>query len=292
MPASSSRTPCARCSRSGLRRARPRHQQRRFGRLPGHGGPARGGAAGRPRRARRDGLRHRHGHRDRRQPQAVDPRRSLPRRHLGAPRPRAQRRQRARARRPAGRQRGRARLPADLPRHRLRRRPPCPARRQARRSPGGSARCPIARPRSPSDGAGRARPQARDAPAGGFFERSLERDDPELAAALGAGARAPAEPDRADRVGEHRQPGGARRPGLGADQQVRRGLSRPALLRRLRVRRRRRGARDRARASSCSAAASPTSSRTAARRPTSRRSWRSRRPATPCSACRSPPAAT
>ena len=38
------------------------------------------------------------------------------------------------------------------------------------------------------------------------------------------GTRPPARRDRADRVGEHRQPRGARGAGLGADQQVRRGL--------------------------------------------------------------------
>ena len=51
----------------------------------------------------------------------------------------------------------------------------------------------------------------------------------------------------ADRLGELRQPCRARSRRLGAHQQVRRGLSRQALLRRLRVRRRRRAAGDRAR---------------------------------------------
>ncbi len=65
------------------------------------------------------------------------------------------------------------------------------------------------------------------------------------------------------------------RPGLGADQQVRRGLSRPALLRRLRVRRRRRAPGHRAGAASSSAPSTPTSSRTPAPRPT----WPSTSPA-------------
>ena len=59
-------------------------------------------------------------------------------------------------------------------------------------------------------------------------------------------ARPPARRDRADRLGEHRQPRGARGAGLGADQQIRRGLSGQALLRRLPVRRHRRDAGDRA----------------------------------------------
>ena len=58
---------------------------------------------------------------------------------------------------------------------------------------------------------------------------------------------APGARHRADRVGELRLRGGARSGRLGAHQQVRRGLSGPALLRRLRGRRRGRGARDRAR---------------------------------------------
>ena len=57
----------------------------------------------------------------------------------------------------------------------------------------------------------------------------------------------PARADRADRLGEHRLARRARGAGLGADQQVCRGLSRPALLRRLRVRRQGRAARDRPR---------------------------------------------
>ena len=62
-----------------------------------------------------------------------------------------------------------------------------------------------------------------------------------------AGARPAARRDRADRLGEHRLQGGARGAGLGDDQQIRRRLSGPALLRRLPVRRHRRKAGDRAR---------------------------------------------
>ena len=69
--------------------------------------------------------------------------------------------------------------------------------------------------------------------------RTLERHPP--------GEPAPGRPRRADRLGELRQPRGADRAGQPAHQQVRRGLSRQALLRRLRVRRHRRDARHRAR---------------------------------------------
>ena len=62
-----------------------------------------------------------------------------------------------------------------------------------------------------------------------------------------ARARAPAAHAGDDRVGELRAAGRPRVPGLRADEQVRRGLSRQALLRRLRVRRRDRAARDRSR---------------------------------------------
>ena len=74
-----------------------------------------------------------------------------------------------------------------------------------------------------------------------------------------------------DRLGELHQPGGHAGRRQRADQQVRRGLSRPALLRRLRVRRRRRSGSPSTGRSSCSAPSTPTSSRTPGRRPT----WRS-----------------
>ena len=63
----------------------------------------------------------------------------------------------------------------------------------------------------------------------------------------GTRGRAPARPARADRVRELHLAGRARGRGLGAHQQVRRGLPGQALLRRLRGRRRRRAAGDRAR---------------------------------------------
>ena len=80
-----------------------------------------------------------------------------------------------------------------------------------------------------------------------FFSASLADADPEIARAIDAGARPPARRDRADRLGEHRLPRRARSAGLGDDQQVRRGLSGPALLRRLPVRRHGRGPGHRAR---------------------------------------------
>ena len=63
----------------------------------------------------------------------------------------------------------------------------------------------------------------------GRRSRDRRRDRP--------GARPPERRARADRLGELRQPGRARGRGQRPDQQVRRGLPRPALLRRLRVRR-------------------------------------------------------
>ena len=88
---------------------------------------------------------------------------------------------------------------------------------------------------------------ARAANEDAFFSATLAQADPEIADVIAQGTRSPARRDRADRVGEHRQPRGARGAGLGADQQIRRGLSGPALLRRLPVRRHGRDARDRAR---------------------------------------------
>ena len=101
-----------------------------------------------------------------------------------------------------------------------------------------------------------------------FFNRPLAEVDPEIAEVLAL------ELERQQRTlemiaSENFVPGGgARVPGIGADEQVRRGLPGQALLRRLRVRRRRRAAGDRPRARSCSAPSTPTSSRTRARRQT------------------------
>ena len=80
-----------------------------------------------------------------------------------------------------------------------------------------------------------------------FFSATLAEADPEIADAIGKELGRQQRRDRADRLREHRLARRARGAGLGADQQVRRGLSGQALLRRLRVRRHRRDARDRAR---------------------------------------------
>ena len=85
--------------------------------------------------------------------------------------------------------------------------------------------------------------------------------DPERGAAAERGP-------RADRLGELRLARGEGSSGLRPHEQVRRGLSRQALLRRLRVRRQGRDARHRARSRSSSAPSTPTSSPTPGRRPT------------------------
>ena len=79
----------------------------------------------------------------------------------------------------------------------------------------------------------------------------------------------------ADRVRELRVPGRARGHGHGAHEQVRRGATRQAVLRRLRVRRRRRGPGPRSGQRSSSTPSTPTCSRTPGRRPTWRRTSRS-----------------
>ena len=78
----------------------------------------------------------------------------------------------------------------------------------------------------------------------------------------------PAGTAQPDRLRELRQRGRAPGAGLGADQQVRRGLPRQALVQRLRVRRRRRSGWPSTAPGSCSAPSMPTCSRTAAARPT------------------------
>ena len=88
---------------------------------------------------------------------------------------------------------------------------------------------------------------AHAAAAQDLFTAPLATTDPEIAEAIRLGTRPPARRDRADRVGEHRQPRGARGAGLGAHQQVRRRPAGPALLRRLPVRRHRRNIGDSAR---------------------------------------------
>ena len=75
---------------------------------------------------------------------------------------------------------------------------------------------------------------------------SLAATDPELLRRNSERGAPAARKPRADRLGELRQRGGSRSDGVRDDQQVRRRLSRQALLRRLRVRRRRGDARHRA----------------------------------------------
>ncbi len=99
----------------------------------------------------------------------------------------------------------------------------------------------------------------------------LRETDPEVDAAVRGEIRRQARQPGADRLGELREPRRARSAGLGADQQVRRGLSRQALVQRLRIRGRGRAAGHRARQGSSSAPNTPTCSRTAAAAPT----WRS-----------------
>jgi glycine hydroxymethyltransferase len=80
-----------------------------------------------------------------------------------------------------------------------------------------------------------------------YFSKSLADADPDVFNGIQGELGRQQEPDRADRLGEHRLQGGAGGPGLDPDQQVRRGLSGQALLRRLRIRRRDRDDRHRAR---------------------------------------------
>ena len=79
-----------------------------------------------------------------------------------------------------------------------------------------------------------------------FQTAPLAEVDPEIAGRPRRRAAPPAAHPGDDRLGELRAAGGARSGRLGADQQVRRGLPRPPLLRRLRGGRRRRGTGDRA----------------------------------------------
>ena len=79
-----------------------------------------------------------------------------------------------------------------------------------------------------------------------YFTKPVAEVDPEIAEVLERERRVRRHA-RDDRLGELRAAGDPRLPGVGAHQQVRRGLPRQALLRRLRVRRRGREAGDRAR---------------------------------------------
>ena len=88
------------------------------------------------------------------------------------------------------------------------------------------------------------------------------------------GVRAPTRRHRAHRLRELLLRGRHAGPGLRAHQQVRRGLPRQALLRRLRSGGSGGATGHRPRSASCSGRSTPTSSRTPGRRPTRRSSWR------------------
>ena len=115
----------------------------------------------------------------------------------------------------------------------------------------------------------------------------LAEVDPQIADLL-ARARTAARPDRADRVGELHLAVRARGGRLRSDEQVRRGLSRQALLRRLRGRRRDRADWRSTGPRSSSAPSTRTSSRTRARRRTWRCTWPRCKPGTRCSRSSSP----
>ena len=134
-------------------------------------------------------------------------------------------------------------------------------------------------------------PVMTDLPAD-WFNRPLAEVDPEVAEVLERRARAPAAHARDDRVGELRSPGRARLPGLGAHQQVRGGLSRQALLRRLRVGRHRGEARDRPRQVALRRRLRQRAAALRRVRPTPRPTSRCSSPATRSSASTSPTAAT
>ena len=88
-------------------------------------------------------------------------------------------------------------------------------------------------------------PSGKNRPGAGMsldHNASLREADPSGGASHRPGAAAPAARPRADRQRELRQPGGHRRHGHAAHQQVRRGLSGPAVLRRVRGGRRGRAA--------------------------------------------------
>ena len=121
---------------------------------------------------------------------------------------------------------------------------------------------------------------------------ALEASDPDDRRHHRPRGRAPEHDDPADRLGELHLARGARGPGVGAHQQVLRGLPGQALLRRQPRRRRGRGARPRSGPARCSAPTTPTCSRTPAPTPTWPPTWRCSRPATSSWACASTRAAT
>ena len=99
---------------------------------------------------------------------------------------------------------------------------------------------------------------------------TLAHVDPEIAAVIARREPAPGRAHRAHRLGELRLAGGDGGAGQPAHQQVRRGLPRQALLRRLRVRRHGRAARDRPRQAAVRRRLRQRAGRTPARRPTRR----------------------
>ena len=116
--------------------------------------------------------------------------------------------------------------------------PSATGRRSPPRLPPGALLRSLARPpTAPGDRHGR--------PAARLLRAPARRRGPRGRRGGGGRARAPAADARDDRVGELRARGGPRVPGQRAHQQVRRGLSGQAVLRRLRARRRDRAARHR-----------------------------------------------
>ena len=112
----------------------------------------------------------------------------------------------------------------------------------------------------------------------GFFTASIADSDPDDRRRDRQGARPPAARDRADRVGEHRLQGRARSRRQRADQQVRRRLSRAGATTAAASTSTSSSSSPSTAPRSCSAAASPTCSRTRAARPTRACSTRSPQP--------------
>ena len=149
-------------------------------------------------------------------------------------------------------------------------------RAEAAQITGGSRRCPILPlPPQPRTEAAMSATEAATMPlSNSFFSAGLADADPEIARAIELELGRQRDEIELIASREHRLPRRARGAGLGDDQQVRRGLSGPALLRRLRVRRHRREASPSSAPAACSTAASPTCSRTPAARRTRPCSWR------------------
>ena len=191
-------------------------------RLPGvlcGGGARRRGRRGRPRD--RDG-RLGPGRADRREQGPRDPGRALPRPVPRAALARAQRRERAEH----GGARDRARL-------------------RSRDRPSVAGHAVRGRPASAEVGADREIERGESMREYAADWEALKATDPEVADAIADELEPRAHEPAPDRVRELREPGRARGARLDDEQQVRRGLPGPPLLRRVRVRRRHRAARDR-----------------------------------------------